>query len=156
MIFIPYTEESFDTATSYLSVADADEIITGQRNTSIWSGYNADVKEVILNQSSVAVDGAMMYQGIKISASQLLKFPRMETTENVDDASKVLPIGLKYAVATLCVQYSNDKAFKNITSETISKLNLSFKEGTNDVGAEILTFLKPLKATSVKIGTGNE
>lgn len=156
MIFIPYTEENFETATSYLSVEEADEIIAGQRNNSIWNGYDAGVKEAILNQASVAVDSALMYQGKKISSLQLLKFPRMGVDEKVDEVSKKLPINIKYAVSTICVQYSNDKAFKNITQETISKLNWTFKESTNDIGAEVLTFLKPLKATIVRIGTPNE
>lgn len=156
MIFIPYTEDNFEIATSYLSVEEADEIIEGQRNNSIWKSYDVSVKEAILNQASVAVDSALMYQGKKISSSQLLKFPRMNIDEKVDEASKKLPINIKYAIATICVQYSNDKAFKNITQETISKMNWTFKESTNDIGAEVLTFLKPLKATTLRIGTANE
>lgn len=152
MLFIPHTEENYETANSYLSVADADEIIAGQSSNSNWNGYSNDVKQVLLIQASLAVDGAIMYSGVKVSDIQVLKFPRMVVDSVSDEASKAIPINIKFATASLCLQYSNQKAFKNITSETISKLSRKFKEASDDIGAEILAFLKPLKATTVKIG----
>lgn len=152
MLFIPHTEENYETANSYLSVADADEIIAGQSSNTKWNSYSSDVKQVLLIQASLAVDGAIMYSGVKVSDLQVLKFPRMAVDGVSDEASKEIPINIKFATASLCLQYSNNKAFRNITSETISKLSRTFKEVENDIGAEILAFLKPLKATTVRLG----
>jgi len=156
MIFIPYTEADYETATSYLSIADADDLISGQNNNTSWNGYADAVKQILLNQSSLAVDSAFMYQGVKISEAQMLKFPRMEYGADSLLASKVLPNNVKFAVVMMCLQYSNDKAFKNITSETISKLSWSFANSESEVGSEIYTFLKPLQAKTVRLGTRNE
>lgn len=151
MLFVPCTESDYDIANSYLSVAEADEIITGQTGSSNWVAYTDEIKKILLMKSSVAVDGAMMYSGIKISSNQLLKFPRADVNCVSSDSSKKIPNNIRFAVALLSMQFSNNKAFENITSESISKLKWTFKE-SNDIGAEVMAFLKPLKATTVKIG----
>ena len=37
MIFVPTTETGYATATSYLSVAEADELVTAQQDSGEWS-----------------------------------------------------------------------------------------------------------------------
>jgi len=147
-MFIPYTETDYEVANSYLSVADADALIAGQNNNSVWNTYADDVKQTMLMQSSLAVDGALMYQGAKTSSLQVLKFPR--------NGSYTLPPNIKYAVVFICLKYSNDKAFKNITNETIGKLSWKFKNVDDTIGADVLAYLKPLKATSIKVGASSD
>lgn len=148
--FTAYTKDAYETATSYLSVEEADAIIVGQNESDTWQGYNNPIKEALLVQASLAVDGAYNYQGVKVSDAQFLKFPRKEVDS--EEVSTVLPLTLKFAVTTLCLSYSNDRAFRNITKDGISKLAMEFKEIDDDIGADVLVFLKPLKATTLKIG----
>lgn len=148
-MFTPYTEDDFEIATSYLSVDEADEIIAGQKMNTNWNNLDDDVKKILLIQSSLAVDGALMYYGVKVSDNQILKFPRKKID---DEDNKVIPLNIKFATASLCLKYSNDEAFKNVTSETISKLTRVFEASSNDIGLEILALLKPLKASTVRLG----
>lgn len=147
--FTAYTKEEFETATSYLSVEEADGIISNQNESETWNSYDIPTKQALLVQSSMAVDGAYNYQGVKVSNAQFLKFPRKELED--EEVSKVLPLTLKFAVTTLCLSYSNNRAFRNITRDEISKLAMEFKEIEDDIGADVLVFLKPLKATTLKI-----
>lgn len=148
MLFIPYTKENFEIANSYLSVEEADALIAGQKNNEVWNTYTDEVKQIMLIQSSLAVDGALIYQGSKTSPLQILKFPR--------NGSYTIPINIKFAVIFMCLKYSNDNAFKNITKETISKLSFEFENSDNAIGEDILAYLKPLKATSIKVGASSD
>jgi hypothetical protein len=142
VLFIPYTEENIKIANSYLSVAEADSILQHQTDSSIWNSYSNETKEIMLIKSSVAIDGAIMYQGTKTDSEQVLKFPR--------NGSTTIPLGIKMAVAALCLRYSNTEAFKNITSETISKLSITYKPNKNGLDDEIMAFLKPFKCSTIK------
>jgi len=143
MFFIASTENTYVEATSYLTIAEADEIITAQQGSEAWGGLSNQVKEVILNQSSLAVDGVFSYRGKRTDANQVLKFPR--------GGAKIIPISLKYAVAMLALKYARDEAFKGITSESIGKMSWTFEKSKNGITDEILSFLRPLRAKGVKI-----
>lgn len=146
MNFVPTTESDYITATSYLSISDADEIINAQRNSEEWSTLDEDVKKIFLNQSSLAVDGVYSYQGLQTDESQFLKFPR--------DCLLVIPASLKFATALLALEYVRDDTTRgDVLSEKIGKLAWTFgsrQHGENGMTQEILSFLKPLKATTVK------
>jgi hypothetical protein len=149
IIFVPHTEADYETANSYLNVEDADQIISKQRNNATWNGFDDETKEMLLIQSSLAVDGAMMYQGAKTSADQVLKFPRCELL--------TLPLQIKFATAFTALLYSNDKIFKNVKREKIGKHEKEYFEGLDvKVDASVLAYLEPLRATTVSIGTTNE
>jgi len=143
MDFVPHTPTDYETATSYLSVADADEIIAGQADGSAWAALSAASKQIILNQASLAIDGAMAYQGDKTSALQLLKFPR--------DAALLLPNTIKFATAIMAMRVSNDDAFKNVSSESIGKLSWAYRDSGYDVTGDVLAFLKPLRQRSIRL-----
>ena len=101
------------------------------------------MKEVVLNQSSLAVDGVFSYRGKRTDANQVLKFPR--------GGAKVILTSLKYAVAMLALMYAKDEAFKNITSESIGKMSWTFGKAEKGMTNEVLSFLKPLRAKGVRI-----
>lgn len=145
LIFIPTTETDYIEATSYLSVTDADELIGLQRDSSDWDSLQNKNKEFMLNISSLTVDGVYSYQGLPTDENQLLKFPR--------DGSKSIPINLKYAVSLLALQQAKEETLKNIKSEKIGKMSWTFDTSKNENGitADVLSFLKPLRATSVRI-----
>ena len=146
MIFVPHTETDYEIANSYLSVADADDIIVKQSNSEDWQGFDNPTKEMLLIQSSLAVDGALMYAGAKTSENQLLKFPRNELL--------TLPANIKFATALTALKYSNDDIFKNIKREKISKHETEFF-AKGEIDDDVLAFLKPLRATTIKMKAGN-
>lgn len=146
MIFVQYTETDYEIANSYLSVADADDIINKQNNSDAWQAFDEPTKQMMLMQASLAIDGAMMYAGAKTSSNQILKFPRNETL--------TLPQNIKFATAMMVLRYSNDEAFKNIKREKISKHETEYFE-KNTVDDDVLAFLRPLRANTIKIKTGN-
>jgi len=139
MIFVPHTETDYEIANSYLSVADADDIIVKQSNSEDWQGFDNPTNEMLLIQSSLAVDGALMYAGAKTSENQLLKFPRNELL--------TLPANIKFATALTALKYSNDDIFKNIKREKISKHETEFF-AKGEIDDDVLAFLKPLRATT--------
>lgn len=152
MIFVPYTEADYEIANSYLSIEDADDIILKQANSEAWDILEDEDKQMLLMQSSLAVDGAFMYQGAKTSSNQILKFPRNE--------SLVLPQNIKFATAMMCLDYSNDEVFKNIKREKISKHETEYFSNSDNltngaVNSGIVAFLRPLRATTVKIKSGS-
>lgn len=152
MIFVPHTELDYEIANSYLNVADADEIITKQSNSEAWVALDAPTKQMLLMQSSLAIDGALMYQYTKTSLNQILKFPR--------NTLLTLPQNIKFATAMMCLDYSNDEVFKNIKREIISKHETEYFSNSDNltngaVGSGIIAFLTPLKAITMRIKSSN-
>ena len=146
MLFVPHTTDDYEIANSYLNVADADDIIAKQSNSSVWQALDTPTKEMLLMQSSLAVDGALMYAGAKTSSNQLLKFPRNELL--------TLPRNILFATALTALKYSNDDIFKNIKREQIGKHETEFFAKVS-IDDDVLVFLKPLKATTLKLQAGN-
>ena len=152
MIFVPHTTDNYEIANSYLSVENADDIIDKQSNNENWQGLDNPAKEMLLMQSSLAIDGAMMYQDAKTSSNQILKFPRNELL--------ALPQNIKFATAMMVLDYSNDEVFKNIKREKISKHETEFFSNSDNltngaVNSGIIAFLTPLKAITMKIKASN-
>lgn len=152
MLFVPHTELDYEIANSYLSVADADEIIAKQINSEAWVALDTPTKQMLLMQSSLAIDGALMYQGTKTSSNQILKFPRNELL--------TLPQNIKFATAMMCLDYSNDDVFKNIKREKISKHETEYFSNSDNltngaVNSGIIAFLTPLKAITMRIKGSN-
>ena len=142
MIFVPFTQENYEIANSYLSIADADDIILKQSNAENWEDATDEVKQMLLIQSSFAIDGALMYQGAKTSENQLLKYPR--------DGVYTLPQNIKFATALTALKFSNDDIFKNVKSEMIAKhMTVYFEKA--EIDDDVLVFLKPLRATTIKV-----
>lgn len=149
IIFVPYTEEDIETANSYLNIEDADQIIEKQRRNTAWANFDDETKEMLLVQSSLAVDNALMYQGAKTTETQLLKFPR--------DESVVLPLQIKFATAFTALLYSNDDIFKNVKREKIAKHETEyFGDKATEIDASVLAYLQSLRARTVKIGVRSE
>ena len=143
MDFIAFTPSTAETATSYLSVADADEIIATGSDSAAWAALGNPTKQIMLNQASLAVDGAMAYESEKTSVNQLLKFPRGGNT--------TLPSSLLFATAELAAIVAKDDTFKNITSESVSKLRWTFKGNGTGVPDSVYAFLKPLRKRTVQL-----
>ena len=143
MLFIPSTANNYHAATSYLSVEEAEQILSSQTDKGSWDSLPIEAKEMLLSQASLAVDGLYSYKGKRSSEGQFLKFPR--------DGSSIIPASLKFAVAMLCASYSKDEAFKGITSESIGKMSWTFANAEQGVSSEIMTFLKPLRVKSVRL-----
>lgn len=142
MIFIPFTAEDAEIATSYLSLEDANKIISKQTNSDNWNDADDEVKKMLLMQSSYAVDGAVKYKGTKTSSTQLLEFPRNGET--------IIPNNIKFAVALTAMKISNDDIFKNIKVETIAKHTTEYFAKV-EIDDEVMIFLKSLRATTIPV-----
>lgn len=152
MIFVPHTETDYEIANSYLSIADAIDIIGKQSNSEAFINLEEDTQKMLLMQSSLAVDGAVIYAGAKTSQNQVLMYPRKN---NLD-----LPQNIKFATAMMCLDYSNDEIFKNIKKEKIGKHETEFFSNSDNltngvVSSNIIAFLNPLRATTMKLRTSN-
>jgi len=149
IIFVPYTEANIETANSYLDIADADQIISEQSNSDAWMGLDDDSKKMLLIQSSIAVDGAMMYQGAKTIETQFLKFPRNGCYE--------IPLQIKFATAFTALLFSNDDIYKNIKREKIAKHETEyFGNSAKEIDPMVLAYLEPLRARTIRIKAHNE
>lgn len=149
IIFVPYTEANIETANSYLDIADADQIISEQSNSDVWIGLDDDSKKMLLIQSSIAVDGAMMYQGAKTIETQFLKFPRNGCYE--------IPLQIKFATAFTALLFSNDDIYKNIKREKIAKHETEyFGNSAKEIDPMVLAYLEPLRARTIRIKAHNE
>lgn len=143
MIFIPSSSSNYVSATSYLALDEADQIINSSNDSTEWGALEANVKHFILNQASISVDGLFSYQHKRTDEAQMLKFPRNGAT--------TIPYSVKYAVCSLALSISKDEAFKNVKSETIGKMSLQFYGTFNGATDEIMSYLRPLKMKGVRI-----
>ena len=143
MIFIPSTDSTFVTATSYLALDEANQIIGSNTDSGQWDTLDDEVKQFILNQASLSVDGLFSYQHNKTDESQMLKFPRNESTS--------IPQSVKYAVCSLGLSIAKDEAFKNVKAETIGKMSWQFYQTFNGATDEVMSYLRPLKMKGVRI-----
>ena len=143
MIFIPSSESTYVTATSYLTLEEANQIIGSGNNTTQWNNLDDEVKRFALNQVSLSVDGLFAYQHRKTDDAQLLKFPRNGAT--------LIPQAVKYAVGSLALSVTKGEAFKNVKAETIGKMSWQFYQTFNGVTYEIMSYLRPLKMKTVTI-----
>ena len=76
MNFIPHTEADYKTANSYLSVAEADDLISGQKGSETWEGYsNINIKENNLIIASMLISEAITFQGVKVSERSSVSIP---------------------------------------------------------------------------------
>ena len=153
MIFIPFTAENYQTANSYLSVEEADILISNQLHSEKWQTLDTEAKQFLLIQSSLAVDSAYAYDGVKVSDEQVLKFPRKKLGSEVDTSTLTIPLNVKFAVVSMAIKLSNDEAFKNITSETIGKLSRAYAGQTHELGDDVVALLKPLRAKTIKVNS---
>jgi len=150
MLFIASDTTHYVSATSYLSLADATDIMSASDDHATWDSKSDGVKKIILNQASLAVDSMLSYKGKKTDKDQLLKFPR-------DDA-KTIPTGVKLAVCTLALKFAGGDAFTNsgeVQSEKIGKLAITYFQpqgGQSEVeDSGVLTYLRGLELRQLRI-----
>jgi len=98
-------------ATSYISVADADQIIENF-GLSWVSGVTEDQKKIALNNAARYIDQKYYggWKGFKGSGTQALQWPRFDVTD--DDgwtlATTDIPALLKQAVVQMAVYFNNE------------------------------------------------
>ena len=150
MLFIASDTTHYVSATSYLSLADSADIMSASDDHSTWDSKSDDVKKIILNQASIAVDNMLSYKGKKTDKDQLLEFPR-------DDA-KTIPTGIKLAVCTLALKFVGADAFTSsgeIQSEKIGKLAITYfqsKNGQSEVkNSGVLAYFRGLELRQLRI-----
>ena len=143
MMFVPSTETTYATATSYLSVEDADMLMGMFADSGDWDGYDVPTKQALLNRASVSIDGVHSWQGSKTDGGQLLKFPRKGHLKP--------PQAVKMAVVSLLGMFARDEAFKGVTYEQIGKMSWTFGDASKTIGEEAMMYLRPFKMKSVRV-----
>ncbi|NYT46363.1 MAG: hypothetical protein H0A75_00195 [Candidatus Methanofishera endochildressiae] len=154
MIFIASDATTYATATSYLSIARADVLISASSSAASWTGKTDAIKQIFLNQSSIIVDEMASYQNSRTDKTQFLKFPR--------GGSKTIPIGVQYATAAIAVKLADGEAFGSgnagqIQSEKANGFSTSYFPASADASArkdhaEAQAFVSRHVIKQIKIG----
>jgi len=153
MIFVPHTEENSTVANSYLSVEQANLLISKQRGSTTWDNLQTEEKEMVLVQASYAIDAFQSYQYDKTNEEQILKFPR--------NGVKKIPLAIEMSVAMIAIDFSKGVEASTgqlIKREVISKFTTEYfspKEADKtNASLDIASMLKPLKQRTIKYKHG--
>ena len=137
-MLIPYTQDPIN-CNSYLSI-DEYKALTKEANKNKLDSLE-DGKETLLIQASKIIDNVYRWKGSKTHKEQNLEFPR---------DGKDLPIAIKIATVALIDSILNDLDTKNIKSESISKLSVTYKD-TVMIDDSIKEILNTLRDFSIKV-----
>lgn len=111
MAFVVEDGTGLSTATSYVTVEEADEYFTDRGNET-WLAYTDANKEIYLIKATDFIDANYTFVGTRGSATQALEWPREDATDsnNNDIEDDEIPIVLKKAVyeAAMRVPLSDD------------------------------------------------
>ena len=122
-------------ANSYLTVADADDILDLRLGTSAWSSASTDDKGRALIMATRDID-SNRFQGERISSTQVLEFPRTYQRE----AATEIPRDIQFACAEQalwCLQNSatggrserQQLRAEGVTSYTVGSLSETLSDG---------------------------
>lgn len=119
--FIVETGAGLSTATSLMSVADADQITENYGDSSDWSGATDAEKQDALRQATRYLNLHYTWDGYRVATDQRLQWPRYETYDedgNLMDSDAV-PQRVKEAVAYLALQVvEGDTLIEDFESES--------------------------------------
>ena len=148
-------------AESYVSVTDADTIISNRGGNSNWDGLTVTDKEIQLRIATEYIDSKYNFLGEEVSSDQELSFPRAYLPK---DGADEIPKRIQRATAVLAAEsitielYSNVAANRGAIKRTTDKLDVLettveyFSGGSgNDqpVFGEVRSILKPLICSSI-------
>ncbi len=147
-------------AESYLSVADADTIITNRGGSSAWDALTLTQKEVQLRLGTEYIDDKYLFNGTIVEATQPLCWPRNGFTRYAADE---IPIELKKALAVLANATISTELYVNLDNSTgalkssfekldVIESKVEYYSGGNGSGqpvfSEVDTMLKSLTAST--------
>lgn len=119
-------------ANSYLSVADADEILDLRLGTAAWADIADDDKARAIIQATQDID-AVRFVGCKVNVEQALEFPRTGQSEPYDEiplailracAYQAYELAMNLATGGRSEQQQRDRA--GVISYTIGNLSETF------------------------------
>ncbi len=151
--FVASTTDDFYFANSYLAVDDANFLIEKLGKAQNWIDLEDESKQMILIESSFAIDGLMSYDSYPIRTDQLLKFPRVN-----EKKSYVIPIAIKLATIGFIQKIINKDNFQAIKRKKTSKLEIeyvvsSFSKQLKE-NSEVMILLKPFRKKMVDLKYG--
>lgn len=130
--------------TSYLSVAFADLLIRSRfEDKHKWNALSDADKEALLMRASFEIDAIGTYASVKVKATQMLEFPRVDFG---------IPTQLFYAVVKYVIDISNltgsttSGGSGELRSEKVGELAFSyFQSKTSDTRAigSVVSYLEP-------------
>lgn len=101
-IFVVEDGTGLTTATSYVSVADADDVIAVNIHVDpLWRDLSTDSKEKLLAWSTRIIDAQTRWKGIKTVTASLLRWPRTGVVDRDETliGENEIPYQLEVAVA---------------------------------------------------------
>ena len=133
MPFEVETGTASPTATSYSSVADADEHIQANHPTSDWVGLSQAEKEAKLNKASRFLDTLLKWQSVVKDTSQGLLWPRDDFTdkEGRTVASNTIPSVIKEAT----IEFANELVHSRLSAEFDKLIQESFADTSDTYAA---------------------
>ena len=125
MAFVVEDGSGLSTATSYVSVADADTYFTDAGGNATWTAATTDEKQGALVQATRYIDAQTFFSGSTTSGTQALEWPRYNVVDRngwaVDDDSvpqKVKDLCCEFAVRALDGSLIEDKT-KSVIEESV-------------------------------------
>lgn len=106
MAFVVEDETGLETATSYVEVADADSYFA-DRGISAWTNYtNTEKEDALVNAADYAdIRWGESLRGLPLTATQALRFPRINIYTKQGTAIEGVPTQWKYAVYEYALRY---------------------------------------------------
>jgi len=143
---------------SYVTVAEADAYFADSVHNATWSALNETSKAQLLVSATRVIDD-MEFQGVAVSASQSLAFPRegeyLDTKLNVVRAMNPTPSIVLRATYELAFHLSansdvlqNDATFSRLT---VGPITIEKPVSASVTPKRVLDILKPLSASSGNI-----
>jgi hypothetical protein len=135
-------------STSYLSVAEADEIISTLGLSSDWADFDEEEKEVFLNKGSYEFDQLMKWNSSLLDLQQGLDFPRVPFDDNNGRSVEGITFPIKRSVAMLTVSISEGDTSKSpiwITQQSFGDSSESYANPVMEEGSVFFDVALTLK-----------
>lgn len=170
--FVVEDGSGLSTATSYVSVEEADEIASLNIHTAAaWAALSLETKQTLLMYVTRALDARALWNGAKTTDAQALEWPRKEVRDryNNEVSSSALPYNLRWAVVELAkANISADKLTNavppNVVSEVkVDTITLKFADATSiamdqfqlpDIVGDLLRGYGTVRSSSRKVTFG--
>ena len=142
-------EENPITANSYISIVEADDLISVQSKAALWVALTDTQKQIRLIQASLMLDSAGTYADDKTDATQVLQWPRGGVV--------TLPYQIQIATAEIAYNYlvMGDTTSGQIKAETVGKFkweyDISSSTPKTALTESVISLLNPLFTNYIRV-----
>lgn len=145
---------------SYVSVEFADSYFSA-RGVSAWKDVEDEVKEQCLVRATDYIDNMFRWYGKKMSASQALRFPRVNLKDYEGNEITGIPNCIKQAVCDVAMitldgseLFCKDSANGDVVSENITSLSFTYSRTKRETADKTLYDSVNTKLRGLYVDTG--